>query len=200
MTTTRNPARHRASQAWIELKADDPEAFSALWVVRHRLAAGGEVTGLRRFRLIELSGPLPTRPRVERLLHESTQFYNPHKERCHVRSTSRDPVPTSPGEHLVLVTERDGERMRSAERWWLHQTGREVEVREGIVWALSFGSPRAAARAQVADLAVVRDREHGLLANPHCQEARSETGKPPLPWITPDRSPGGAHRLAEEAT
>ncbi len=186
MTLERKPRvpRVRTSQAWIELKADDPEAASALWVARHRLAAGREVTGLRRFRLIELTGTLPTRPRVEKLLHESTQFYNPHKERCHLRSNPRDPVPIKAEEDLVLVTERGGERRTAAERWWQHQTGRAVEVREGIVWVLSLASPsNAQRRSQVAELAVVRDREHGLFCNPLCQDARTEHGKPPLPWI-----------------
>jgi hypothetical protein len=174
--------RVKTAQAWIELRADDPEAASALWVARNRLAVGREMTGLRRFRLIELTGPLPTRPRVEKLLHESTQFYNPHKERCHVRSAPRDAVPVSAEEQLVLVTERGGERRGAAERWWQHETGRSVEVREGIVWALSFAAgPEAKVRA--ADLVRVRDREHGLFCNPWCQDARTEGGKPPLPWI-----------------
>ena len=46
MSTEARTPRMRTTQAWIELMADDPEAASALWVARHRLAAGREVSGL----------------------------------------------------------------------------------------------------------------------------------------------------------
>ena len=127
---------------------------------------------------MSIADPAP----VEKILHESTQFYNPHKERCHLRSAARDPVPVSADEQLVLVTERGGERRGAAERWWQHETGRTVEVREGIVWALTFATAREA-KARAAELVRVRSREHGLFCNPWCQDARTEDGKPPLPWI-----------------
>jgi len=74
------------------------------------------------------------------------------------------PVP-NPGETLVLVLERGGERREGAERWWRHETGERVEVREAVVWALRF-DPGGDAVARAADLAVTHDRAHGLFANP----------------------------------
>jgi len=172
----------RTAQAWIELKADDPEAMSALAVARGRLAAGAALEGLRRMRLFELRGALPARGALEDLLHRSTQFYNPAKEHCSVRLEPRDPCPLGADEVAVLVFERGGERRTPAERWWQHETGQGAEVREGVAWALRLG-PRAKAEEAARDLALLRDRGHGLLCNPHWQEARIAVGEVPLPWI-----------------
>jgi hypothetical protein len=180
-TGTRRTAT-RVAQVWVSMKADDPEAISALAVARTRLAAGRELVALSRMRLIELRGSLPTRPRLERLLHGSIQFYNPHKERCLVRTTLRDASPASASQHVVVVTERGGERRLAAERWWLHETGSNIEVREGVAWLLEFA---AGALAPLDDLITVRDRRHGLLCNPHSQDARTASGRLPLPWISP---------------
>ena len=81
------------AQAWIEPRADDPEATSALAVARERLLAGRALEGLRRLRVIELSGVLPDRAALEGLLHRSIQFYNPAKERCTLRLDPLEPAP-----------------------------------------------------------------------------------------------------------
>jgi hypothetical protein len=174
--------RRRFSQAWVELLADDPEAVSAWMVARERLAAARHLTRLRRFRLIELSGPLPDAGTQADLLHRSSQFYNPHKERLALRAAEDDPAPLAAGERLVLVTERGGERRPAAERWWWHETGRQIEVCEGVAWALGFAPGEDATRA-AADLAVLADRHHGLLCNPRFQDARIAEESVPFPWI-----------------
>jgi hypothetical protein len=171
----------RVAQAWIESVADDPEAVSALAVARERLGAGRGLLELRRMRVFELSGALPNRAALEGLLHRSIQFYNPAKERCTLRLTPGEAPPIPAGEIGVLVVERGGERRAAAERWWRHETGTAAEIREGVAWALRL-APGARAEA-VADLAILRGREHGLLCNPHWQDARVATGKVPLPWL-----------------
>ena len=170
----------KVAQAWIELRSDDPEAVSALAVARAHLPAGKPLRGLRRMRVMELRGKLPARDRLESLLHRSTQFYNPHKERCAVRMTQSDPAPLRAGERAVVVVDRDGARRAAAERWWLHETGVAVEVREGIAWALVFDEGGAEA---LEDLALVRGRRHGLLCNPHSQECHVAGERVPLPWL-----------------
>jgi hypothetical protein len=176
--------RVRSAQAWVELNADDPEAMSARWVSAHQLNAGREMTGLKRLRLFELKGPLPTRPRLERLLHASTQFYNPHKERCHLRLRRNDPAPLGKDDHLILVIEREAERRPAAEHWWLHETGQTIEVREAVVWVVTYGTGNPEARrAWTEDLAVARDRRHGLFCNPLRQSVKTGTGLPPVPWM-----------------
>ena len=180
-----SPLRHSRAhaQAWIELLADDPEAFSALEVAHRRLPAAARLAGLRRLRLIELSGTLPGRDEVETLLHRSTQFYNPHKERCTLRAAAAEPAPVETGERVLLVTERDGERREPAERWWHHETGQRVEVREGVAWLLRFEPD--ADPPDLDALAIVRDPQHGLWCNPHSQEARSAADGVPFPWLAP---------------
>ena len=175
-------AASRTVQAWIEPRAEDPEAVSALAVARQRLAAGQRLVNLRRLRVFEFLGALPERDTIADLLHRSTQFYNPAKERCTLRYEARDAVPLARGEHGLLVVERGGERRPAAERWWRHETGAPAEIREGVAWLLRFGAggPPDAAR----DLAILRDREHGLLCNPHWQDAHLAGGEIPLPWIT----------------
>lgn len=173
------------AQAFIEPRADDPEADSAFTVARAHLDAGRALSSLRRMRVFELSGSLPPRAALEELLHRSTQFYNPGKERCVVRMSGADPVPGGPGEQFVLVFERGGERRAAAERWWRHETGARIQVREGVAWAMRFeGEAEAAAAAE--SLTVTLDRRHGLLCNPHFQEWRPapEPGTAPLPWIS----------------
>jgi len=173
----------RVAQAYIELLAEDPEATSALAIARDRLAAGRRLRSLRRVRVFELSGALPSRAQVEELLHRSTRFYNPAKERCTVRAAEREPAPFGRDEALLLVVDRGLERRPAGERWWKHETGEKVEVREGIVWALAF-EPGEDAAARAGELAEVRDRRHGLFANPHFQDWRpGESGTPPWPWL-----------------
>jgi len=174
--------RERTVQAWIELRSEDPEARSAAQVAERRLAAAAGLTSLRRVRLYELQGPLPAKRSVETLLHRSIQFYNPHKERCWVRAGGRDPIPARTGEVAILVRDRDDERRPAAERWWEHQTGQRIEVREGVAWLVSFG-PDGDPAARAAELAVARDRHHGLFCNPHAQRHRVATGTVPLPWF-----------------
>lgn len=188
------PSRDGA-QAWVELKTDDPDALSALATARARLAAGRGLAAVRRFRLFELEGATPGRGELEDLLHRSTWFYNPHKERCTVRTAARDRTPLEASEVAVLVMERDGERRDAAERWWRHETGATVEVREATVWALRFEAGEDAA-ARAAELAELRDPGHGLLCNPHSQ-CWALAEKPPLAWIrrtagTPAASKGGS--------
>jgi hypothetical protein len=191
----RRGTRPRTVQAWVELIAEDPEAWSAESVARARLAAGAGLAALRRLRLLELRGPLPARRDIEGLLHRSIQFYNPHKERCHVRATARDPVPVRPGEVAVLVWDRAGERRAAAERWWDHQTGARIEVREGTVWLVTFapdGNPDERARR----LAVADGPDSGLFCNPNAQEYRLAGNRVPLDWFAAAREP----RTAEGAT
>ncbi len=170
-------------QAWIRLRADDPAVVSALTVARGSLAAGRGLESVRRFRLFELRGKLPSRAEVEDLLHRSSQFYNPHKEECVVRWGSAESAPVESDERAVLVFDRGGERRVAAERWWVHVTGEPIEVREGVVWALRF-APGVDAAAAAADLAVLRGRAHGLLCNPHAQEHRLSGAEVALPWLT----------------
>jgi hypothetical protein len=172
----------RVAQAWVELNTSDPEAVSALRVARTHLIAGRRLTALRRLRLIELSGRLPDRAALEELLHRSTQFYNPHKERCSVRLGHEDAAPVPEGAAVVLVCERGSERRPAAERWWLHETGDALEVREGVAWVLSF-EPGAPAAELAVELTTLHDRRHGLLANPHSQDAAVSGAVVPLPWI-----------------
>jgi hypothetical protein len=170
------------SQVWIELNADDPEASSALAVARRRLPAAAQLQSLRRVRVFELRGPLPAREVQSDLLHRSTRFYNPNKERCTLRVANSDAAPVLPGERVVLVTERGAGRNAAAERWWRHETGKNIEVREGTAWILGFERDAPAAR-RAEELAVLRDRRNGLLANPHAQEVRFADSAVPLPWL-----------------
>jgi hypothetical protein len=187
----------RTAQAWIEPLADDPEATSALAVARDRLAAGRALEGLRRMRIFELSGALPERAALEGLLHRSIQFYNPAKERCTLRLDRHEPAPLTGGEIGVLVLERTGERRPAAERWWHHETGAAAEIREGVAWALRIAG--AGAERTAHDLAILRDREHGLLCNPHWQDARIAAGEVPLPWITAESPSTGRARSRRAA-
>lgn len=183
MATKRPVAR--TAQAWIEILSGDPEAQSALAVARAHLPAGRALRSLRRVRLFELTGALPERAAVEDLLHRSIQFYNPRKERCVVRASRADPAPLMAGERVVLVFDRDGGRRGAAERWWTHETGHDIEVREGVAWVLAF-EPGASAETATEELALLRGRRHGLLCNPHAQECRIGSGAVPLRWIGPD--------------
>ena len=178
----------KIAQAWIELKADDPEAVSALAVARAHLPVGSRLAGLRRVRLMEIAGALPGREQVETLLHHSTQFYNPHKERCAVRVAPGDPPPFEAGERAVLVVDREGARRGAAERWWKHETGEAVEVREGTAWVVRLTQPQ---ESDLEDLTLVRGRRHGLLCNPHSQDCRLSEGTVPLPWLTEPAAPRG---------
>jgi hypothetical protein len=181
----------------VELRAEDPEAMSALAVARAHLEAGRSLAALRRLRVFELAGELPEREALAERLHGSTQFYNPAKERCVVRATEEEAAPFAPEETLVLVLERGGDRRPGAERWWRHETGERIEVREGVVWALSFG-PGEDGHALGTELAVTRDRAHGLLANPQFQEARVAVDAPPLDWLS-RKSPRTAKRPGRSA-
>jgi hypothetical protein len=151
-------------------------------VARAHLPGTASVQALRRVRLFELDGDLPAAPKVAELLHRSTQFYNPHKERCHVRTAATEPAPLDRGERAVLVWEREGERRPAAERWWEHQTGTPIVVREGVAWVARIEAD-GTAEAVLDALVVVRDRRHGLLCNPHAQTHRGAGADVPLPWF-----------------
>jgi hypothetical protein len=170
------------AQAWVELITDDPAALSALAVARSRLPEGRRLLKVRRLRLFELEGAVAARGALEDLMHRSTWFYNPHKERCSVRLDGADPAPLAPDEQAVLVVERGGERRPAAERWWRHETGGAIEVREAIVYALRFEAGEEAA-ARTEELAVVRGPQRGLLCNPNAQICAFGPGVPPLDWI-----------------
>jgi hypothetical protein len=171
-----------AVQAWIELNSQDPEAVSALAVARANLEAGRKLTSLRRLRCIELKGARGDAAAIGERLHRSTQFYNPHKERCSLRFGAADAAPVPEHGAAVLVTERGAERMSAAERWWRHETGEIIEVRQGVVWVMTFD--RGERSLELADeLALLRDRRHGLLCNPHCQDYRVSGTRVPVPWI-----------------
>jgi hypothetical protein len=183
-------------QAFVELRAEDPEATSALGVARARLEAGRRLAALRRLRVFEIAGELPEAALVESLLHRSTRFYNPVKERCTVRAAESAPAPFRAEESWLLVLDRGFERRPAAERWWRHETGTRVEVREGTAWALAFDPGEDAAQA-TASLAAVTDRAHGLLCNPQFQDWRAGAGpSPPWPWLA-KKLPG---RTRKEAT
>jgi hypothetical protein len=170
-------------QAFVELRAEDAEAVSALAVARARLKAGKGLRSLRRVRVFEITGVLPSRSEVEALLHRSTRFYNPAKERCTVRAAEGEATPFREDERMVLVVDRGLDRRPAAERWWRHETGTRVEVREGLAWALAF-EPGVDAERSAKGLAEVRDRSRGLLANPHFQDWRPGAGShPPFPWV-----------------
>jgi hypothetical protein len=176
-------------QLWIEALSDDPEAISALAVARETLAAGKALRVLRRVRLIELTGVLPPEAELADWLHRSTRFYNPHKERCRPRRGVEVPPPLAADERAVLVFDRGGERRTAAERWWRHATGRAATVREGVAWVVA-AEPGTDPEVLLGELAVLRDRRHGLLCNPHAQEWRPGSPGVPLPWFRA-RAPRG---------
>ena len=101
-----------------------------------------------------------------------------------MRANAAAPAPFRAEESLVLVLDRGLERRPAAERWWRHETGGKVAVREGTAWALTFEPGEDSARS-AASLAAVTDRRHGLFSNPHFQDWRAGTGaSPPWPWLT----------------
>ena len=179
-------AKRTVVQAWVELISEDPEAVSALGVARATLAAGAGLKGLRRLRPFELRGALPAREAVAEMLHRSTRFYNPHKERCTVRAGAGDAAPLAADEFAALVWERDDVRRPAAERWWKHDAGAAIEVREAAVWTMRYDASVDAAtrRARAESLLTARDRGHGLLCNPHAQDAVLADGVPPVEWLT----------------
>jgi hypothetical protein len=181
---TRRRTATKVAQAWVELLTDDPEAVSALTIARAHLPAGRILRSLRRIRLFELTGALPGREEIGALLHRSIQFYNPHKERCIVRLTSDETGPVIVGEWAVLVYDRGDVRREGAERWWRHETGKTIEVREGVAWILGLDDGVRDGAAAAEELTVLRDRRHGLLCNPHAQESRLALGDIPLPWMS----------------
>ena len=172
----------RTAQAWIESIADDPEAVSAFAVARRTLEAGASLAGLRRMRLIEIEGVLPDAGALAARLHDSTRFYNPNKERCHLRVEDASPAPLAAGEAAALVFDRDGEERVASERWWKRVTGSAAKVREGTAWIAS-ATPGHSALDVLAALLEVRDARHGLLCNPHAQESRGPATVPPLRWF-----------------
>lgn len=184
---------------FVELRASDPEAVSALQVAREHLEGGARLEGLRRWRVFELHGELPDRPELAARLDRSTQFLNPAKERCVIVAGPDDRAPFAPNEASVLVFDRGGERRAAAERWWRHDGGGRIEVREGVAWALAFagGAPNA---EDVEAVAVTTSRSRGLLCNPHSQEWRWMPAgmAPPPDWISgrkavrAGRGPGGS--------
>lgn len=179
---TREARPSRTVQAWIEPIADDPEALSALEVARRALPASLRLRSLRRMRLMEITGPLKEGWDVGERLHESTQFYNPHKERVFLRQSTADLTPGSAEERLVLIRERGGERRAAAERWWRHVTGDPVQVREATVWLVTPESAETAT-ALLGELVELRDRHHGLLCNPHSQDRELASATVPVPWL-----------------
>ena len=87
-----------------------------------------------------------------------------------------------PGELAIRVVDRDGDRRPAAERWWAHQTGEPIEVREAVVWLVAFDDG-VDAQAEAEALTLVRGRRAGLFCNPHAQEAALVRGPVPLAWI-----------------
>jgi len=172
----------KTAQAWVEIPSGDPEAISARTVARARLAEGADLAEVRRMRLFELAGSLPARAELESLLHRSTWFYNPHKERCTLRLAAQDPVPLSAGEIAVLVLERGGERRAAAERWWRHETGEEATIREAVIWVLRYERPEGAEQ-RARTLAALRGPGQGLLCNPNSQAFALGEGHIPCDWI-----------------
>jgi hypothetical protein len=155
---------------------------SAFAVARAGLTSGRDLVELRRARLVEIAGSGRPREQVEALLHGSTQFYNPHKERCVIRMAPADPLPCAPDARVLVVWEHGGVRRPAAERWWRHETGEAVEVREATVWMLRF-EPGADAEAALRDLGSLRDARHGLLCNPWSQGMSAGAVNAALPWI-----------------
>src|SRR5205814_8530288 len=105
---------------------------------------------------------------------------NPAKESAALRTSAAGSAPFAADERLVLVLDRGLERRAAAERWWRHETGARVEVREGTVWALAF-EPGADAERCSAALAAATDRAHGLFSNLQFQDWRAGAGAAP-PW------------------
>ncbi|NOT34045.1 MAG: hypothetical protein HOP12_07735 [Candidatus Eisenbacteria bacterium] len=172
------------AQAWIESRSADPAAVSALAIARSRLADGVALRSLRRMRVIELRGSQRPPALIAERLHESSQFYNPFKESCTLRSASTDAVPLNGEEVVLLVTERGAARRAGAERWWAQREHEAIEVREAVAWILAFDAEVGEAAETLANrLADLRGRGSGLLCNPHSQELRSATRRPPVPWI-----------------
>jgi hypothetical protein len=187
MSALRGRAGAPAAQAWIELRSDDPSAVSALGIARTRLAAGNGLSGLRRWRLIEIQGRLPEPGALAARLHASTWFYNPHKESLVLRTLERDPAPLPPGWQALLVLERDGTRREAAERWWRHAFRSKVQVHAGTVWGLGF-EPGIDASVAASELLSVTDHLHGLFANPHAEWSAHANDGIPLGWISATRS------------
>lgn len=192
-TVVRAPRTLSTAQAWIEPLSEDPAATSAFEVASTHLDSARGLAGLRRARVIELAGRLPGREALEERFHRSTWIYNPHKERCRVRLAADEPPPLDDTERAVLVWERSGETRPAIERWWRHEGGGTVAVREGVVWIVR-GRTGAEAMRLARALAELRDREHGLLCNPHAQEYRVAEAEVPLPWFPPARRRRAAAR------
>lgn len=170
---------------FVTLRSGDPEAASALEVARRCLEGGDALASLRRMRCFELRGDLPELAELAERLHHSTQFYNPSKETVALHAGDPATSPFGPGEGGVLVFDRGGERRAAAERWWRHECGARIEVREGVAWAVRFASGDVTA-GRLEGLAVSTSRAHGLFCNPHAQEWRAllPGEAPPPDWMS----------------
>ncbi len=160
-----------ALRAW--LKVADPTAYTALDALRRALGYGDRVRGLIRSEIwclgFSQASAEAARGTVERLARETNLLVNPNKHAWETVSDAQALSPRGTGWILVSVP---GAGAGLSETLTRHDLvgGDPPRSARATLWELDL-LPEGDAGSLLEEMAVVRDRGHGLLANPHVENA-----------------------------
>ena len=162
--------RSASGAGLVELRAEDPEASSALVVARERLDGGARAAraaALPRVRAARRAAGDATSSRSGCTARRSSTI--PAKERCVVRAGGRrSPSPVAGrARRSCWSSSAAASAGAAAERWWRHETGARVEVREGVVVGAAVRAGRGRARRSARSWRWRATARHGLFCNPH---------------------------------
>jgi hypothetical protein len=172
------------TQVLVRLRAPDPWSFTVLDTLRRKFGLG-QVVGIARlkcwdvvFRRMDAGSALEATARV---LRETALLANPNRDRWVLRGEADHSVPAdfwhrsvpdSKG-FAVKVTDRKDIKGRSI-REILRQRLRMDEIEEvcfSTIWILEISADEPDPEGLARDISTARSWRHGLLSNPHCQNA-----------------------------
>lgn len=152
------------------LKVNDPTALTATTTLQRALAYGRVVRSAARSRIWSFSweGTVDARSALKRLVEETNLIRNPNKHFLEVRVG--DEALTPRGNAWVLVyTEGEGADLEDTLRRHRLMEGEVPSVGSATLWELDLEADPAERNRIAEEIAVVRSRKAGLLANPHTE-------------------------------
>ena len=173
------------TEVLVKLAARDPWSFTVLDALKFKFGIETIVGAerLKSWRLDFDTGSEEDALAVTaKILDETALLANPNRDIWTVRGRSRLELPgVFPGAagdgdrfFAVRVTDRDDLVGRSMHAILRRRLGiSEIKgVAFSLVWILEFDRPGAESFRLAEEIAIARSWRRGLLANPHCQEAR----------------------------
>jgi len=156
-------------------KLPEQEAITAFHTLTNYMGYGGKLRALNRTKYfnVVIKAVENAEERLSEIIRRTTLFLNPNKELFRILDDDLNSLFVCPDDvvnKFILIRNKDaGQDLADLlKKWWDYEE--VISIEEYVLWNLQIDRSCEGVDELVEEIAVLKSRESGLLANPHSQE------------------------------